>query len=277
MHTENNTLIFDRRQLYPSLYNNNNNDNNNDSNNNDGNEPTTKTTINNDNNNNDTIASSSSSSLPLIGNAIAVSDYEIQSLLEIHAVDGYHPPQTDRTSCSYTIMSEQRRSVPYNNFNVSQQSSKLSSLSKSNAITKSSLNTTTGDSNVRTGNHTTINNSTTATTTSPVGGGGGGGVSTRQQSFTKPDIWGNIPLKEPKEPIVCPVCYNTIRVSEFAPHLDQCYGISSSSSSLFYTSTTTNGRSNSSTSGILPTTVTNINSNNNNNKKNSIGSVHFSN
>ncbi|KAL7579304.1 hypothetical protein ACA910_013983 [Epithemia clementina (nom. ined.)] len=72
---------------------------------------------------------------------------------------------------------------------------------------------------------------TTATTTS-IGGRG-------------KDIWGNYPVKEPKEMIPCPICNRSVSVLRFAPHLDKCMGFgnttraaaTSSSSSLAVGST----------------------------------------
>lgn len=42
----------------------------------------------------------------------------------------------------------------------------------------------------------------------------------------KTDIYGRIPLKEPKYPISCPTCSRNISVSRFAAHLEKCLGIS---------------------------------------------------
>jgi Sgf11 (transcriptional regulation protein) len=53
------------------------------------------------------------------------------------------------------------------------------------------------------------------------------------------DIWGNVPSKEPKELLPCPVCEQMLKTSRFAPHLAECMGLDQ----LVHTkgNTTTNG------------------------------------
>ena len=43
--------------------------------------------------------------------------------------------------------------------------------------------------------------------------------------YSNSDIWGNIPLKEPKHLVECLVCKRQVAVSRFAPHLDKCMGL----------------------------------------------------
>ena len=50
-------------------------------------------------------------------------------------------------------------------------------------------------------------------------------MATRQQTSSDRDIWDKFPLKEPKDPIVCPACGRTINTIRFALHLDKCMGI----------------------------------------------------
>ena len=40
------------------------------------------------------------------------------------------------------------------------------------------------------------------------------------------DIWGRIPPKEPKQPVLCTLCRRHISTSRFASHLEKCMGIS---------------------------------------------------
>jgi len=40
------------------------------------------------------------------------------------------------------------------------------------------------------------------------------------------DIWGRIPPKEPKQPVLCTLCGRHISTSRFASHLEKCMGIS---------------------------------------------------
>ena len=48
-------------------------------------------------------------------------------------------------------------------------------------------------------------------------------ITRHQQNHT--DIWGRIPLKEPKELAFCSICRRQVSVIRFAPHLDKCMGI----------------------------------------------------
>jgi hypothetical protein len=66
---------------------------------------------------------------------------------------------------------------------------------------------------------------------------------TLSSSSTHLDIWGRIPPKEPKDPIVCSVCLRPVNTLRFAPHLDKCLGIgtmaraATGSNNLFYSNT----------------------------------------
>jgi Sgf11 (transcriptional regulation protein) len=145
-----------------------------------------------------------------------ISDDEIQSLLEKYSVEGgrindigtisdmkHRYDASDETSIRHDGISNHIDSHTKN---------ELGNIQQSTLINESTL-LSSGIGNTLIGSGSGGNN------------GGSGGVSTRQQSFTKPDIWGNIPLKEPREPVHCPICNRPINALRFAPHLDKCMGI----------------------------------------------------
>lgn len=104
---------------------------------------------------------------------------------------------------------------------------------------------------------------------SPFSGGGGGGatstttavpvdtqsgdannnnnpnstIATRQQASVDRDVWGRFPLKEAKDPILCPACTRPINTNRFALHLDKCMGIGTTVRSASGALGTTNTRS----------------------------------
>lgn len=145
-----------------------------------------------------------------------VSDHEVRIELDKYAV------QAPLSSCSKNIIdykrkinndslidADEKRTKSVDTFNNKSNESKLTGSVSTNSQSPLRSLVTNGESK------------------------GSGGVSTRQQSSALTtqqsqqleDIWGNIPLKEPKELLLCPVCHRSINALRFAPHLEKCMGI----------------------------------------------------